>query len=171
MGIASWRCAKTTKGIPVQRFQLTEVIAFLPNGDRVAGFLGNYENLLSISKVDEKNDPLPDDQNFPEHITGSIFELYAQAFNPPLTPLPDGDYRLADVDRILDNLKLVLAEEVEPTDTFENLPVSKHDPWAGYTYEYDEQWMLELDLALEFGKDLNLAEESDQDETTPSPSP
>lgn len=144
MGIHSWRCAKTTKGIPVQRYELSEIIAFLPDGKRVSGFLSDYGELLAAEYVDTHNQPLPEKENFPEYSTQPILDLYAKAMSPPAQPTPEGDYRLADIERIASMVKLVRADEVEPSDTFDQLPVSEPDPWQGYLYEIPEQWKLPL---------------------------
>lgn len=144
MGHYSWRCAKTTQGIPIQRYELTEAIAFLPNGDRVSGFLGNYGELLRAQYVGRDNQPLPEEQNLPDGIGMGVYELIGRSLTPHVQPGPDGSMAMADIDRMQDMVKLVRVEEVEPTDTYDSLPSSVPDPWGGYDYEYPEQWLLEL---------------------------
>ena len=149
MGMHSWRCAKTTKGIPIQRYQLTEVVAFLPDGKRVSGFLSDYGELLCAEYVDSNSQPLPEDQNFPEYSTRSLLGLYAQAMDPPVNySEAGGTYTVDDLDRIAEAIRIVRADEVTPSDTFDALAGSEPDPWKGHEYDLDAQWKLPLAEAL-----------------------
>ncbi|WP_155903076.1 hypothetical protein [Marinobacter gelidimuriae] len=130
MGHYSWRCAETTQGIPLQRYELTEAIAFLPNGDRVSGFLGNYGELLRAQYVGRDNQPLSEEQNLPDGIGMGVYELIGRSLTPHVQPGPDGSMAMADIDRMQDMVKLVRVEEVEPTVTYDSLPSSVPDPGA-----------------------------------------
>lgn len=166
MGMFSWRCAKTTKGIPIMRYQLTEVIAFLPDGQRISGFVGNYGELHQAEPVDKDNQPLPDSDHFPEGMTKDVFELYAAFLTPPAKPGPDGSYAMSAIEQMESLIKLVRVEEVEPDDQYDTLGISERCPWQG-DYEYPEQWMLDLDRALAFEETLqpaSLQAESDMDD-------
>lgn len=148
MGIMSWRCAKTTKGIPVQRNQITEVIVMLPDNSRVSGFFGDESDIIAAERVDRNGQPLPEHENFHELSTQNVFALYAPYLTPAPKPGPDDTFAMADIDRLFEVIKIVRADEIAPEDTYEALGVSEIDPWQGIDYDTDQQWKLPLAEAL-----------------------
>lgn len=153
MGMFSWRCAKTTQGITIMRYEMTEVIAFLPDGKRISGFMGNYGELIQAEYVNNDGQPLPPGQNLPENESPTIFDLYAPFIEPKGSQGPDGAYSLDALERMEPLIKLVRVEEVEPTDSFESLPASERCPWQGFLYDSDDQWKLPLTEALKIDYD------------------
>lgn len=150
MGATGWRCAKTTRGIPVPPFApLTKVVAFMPNGKRIAGFLNEHSNLLSALYVDKQGNPLPEKDNLPEHTTLNLMEIVADSFVPPMKPKRLGSYSLDQLEQIAKAVKVVRMDEVTPDDRFETLGTSEPDPWGG-EHIYPEQWDLPLKQALAF---------------------
>ena len=150
MGATGWRCAKTTRGIPAPPFApLTEVVAFMPNGKRIAGFLNEYSNLLSALYVDKQGNPLPEKDNLPEHATLNLMEIVADSFVPPMKPKRLGSYSLDQLEQIAEAVKVVRMDEATPDDRFETLGTSEPDPWGG-EHIYPEQWELPLNEARAF---------------------
>lgn len=150
MGATGWRCAKTTRGIPAPPFApLTEVVAFMPNGKRIAGYLNEHSNLLSATYVDNQGNPLPETNNLPEHISLNLMEIVADSFIPPMKPKRLGSYSLDQLEQIAEAVKVVRADEVSPNDRFETLGTSEPDPWGG-EHIYPEQWNLPLSEAQAF---------------------